>query len=346
MCAATFFHPEPLRENTRIHPIFLPFQGCPTRCIFCSQVTQTGTTPRPIPQVLKDLDLTLAAALAKGEGPRELAFYGGTFTAMPLEQQLACLNLASRYKRLGFASVIRCSTRPDCISVPLLTTLKAAGLDMVELGVQSFDSGVLAASKRGHDGGIAREACRMVSASGLRFGIQLMPGLPAMENGMSTEQFLSDMKATVELGPETLRLYPCLVMEGTELAVLWRQGSYNPWSLEQTIPALAEALLMAWGKGIRVIRLGVAPERGLAETILAGPGHPALGAMARALALCKYIGQWHVRAGAEPVRRLRVPRRFQGEFWGHKNALIPDYASMGISRESVCWWDEPFFAME
>lgn len=288
----------------------------------------------------------LAAAMAKGEGPRELAFYGGTFTAIPLEQQLACLDLAFRYKKLGFVSAVRCSTRPDCISVPLLTTLKAAGLDMVELGVQSFDSGILAASKRGHDGSIAREACRLVSASGLRLGIQLMPGLPAAEQGMSTEQFQADMRATVELAPETLRLYPCLVMAGTELAVLWQRGGYTPWPLEQTIPALAEALLMAWGSGIRVIRLGVAPERGLAETILAGPGHPALGAMARAMALCNYIGQRHTQAGAKPVRRLRVPRRFQGEFWGHKNALIPDYAAMGISRETVTWWDEAFFVME
>ena len=307
---------------------------------------QTGTTPRPIPQVLEDLDLALAAALAKGEAPRELAFYGGTFTAMPLEQQLACLDLASRYKQLGLVSAVRCSTRPDCVSAPLLTKLKAAGLDMVELGVQSFDSAVLTATRRGHDGSVAREACRLVSSSGLRLGIQLMPGLPATEGGLSTEQFLADMKATVELAPETLRLYPCLVMAGTELAALWQQGGYIPWSLEQTIPALAEALLMAWGNGVRVIRLGVAPERGLTETILAGPAHPALGTMARALALCKYIGQQHMQAGAEPLRRLCVPRRFQGEFWGHKNALIPDYAAMSIPRKNVHWWDEPFFVME
>lgn len=346
MCAATFFHPEPIRKYTRIHPIFLPFQGCPTRCVFCAQIVQTGTTPRPIIQVLADLDLKLAAAIAKEEAPRELAFYGGTFTAMPLEQQLACLDLASRYKQLGLVSAVRCSTRPDCISAPLLSRLKTAGLDMVELGVQSFDSGILAASKRGHDGSVAREACRLVSASGLRLGIQLMPGLPAAKNGMGTEQFLADMKVTVELAPETLRLYPCLVMAGTELAALWQQGDYIPWSLEQTIPALAEALLMAWGNGIRVIRLGVAPERGLAETILAGPEHPAVGAMARALALCKYIRQRHMQAGVKPLRRLCVPRRFQGEFWGHKSALIPDYAAIGIGRETVLWWDEPFFAME
>ena len=345
MSTVFFPHPEPARNPTRIHPVFLPFQGCPTRCVFCAQAAQTGTMPRPVLQVLAELDATLAIAAAKGEPARELAFYGGTFTAMPLEHQLACLELAARYRRRGLVSAVRCSTRPDCVTPSLLAQLKAEGLDMVELGIQSFSSPVLAASRRGHDENTAREACRIVASAGMRLGIQLMPGLPAGQDCMSTEQFLADMAVTVELAPETLRLYPCLVMEGTELAALWRQGLYTPWSLEQTIPALAQALVMAWAAGIRVIRMGVAPEQGLEEVILAGPQHPALGAMARAVALCKSIDQQREKADVEKLQHLHVPRKFQGEFWGHRNALIPEYAAMGLGPQNVTWWDEALFMM-
>lgn len=316
------------------------------RCIFCAQHLQTGSAPRPVLRVLADLDAACAAALARGAPPRDLAFYGGTFTAMPLEHQLACLDLAARYRTRGLISAVRCSTRPDSVSEPLLSCLKTKHLDMVELGVQTFDSEALAASRRGYDGAAARDACRCVTAAGLRLGIQLMPGLPAGKDSMSTAQFLADVAAAVEMAPETLRLYPCLVMEGTELAELWRQGRYVPWTLDQTVRALAEALLLAWDKGIRVIRMGVAPEQGLEGSVLAGPIHPALGAMARALALCKIIARQHARVRAGSVYRLCAPRRLQGEFWGHGNALAREYAALGISRETLHWWDKPFFLME
>ncbi len=340
MSACSFFHPEPLGAQPRIYPVFLTFQGCPTRCVFCAQNLQTGLAPRPLRQILEELDAALGACSFSGE----LAFYGGTFTAMPLQDQLACLELAARHKADGRISRVRCSTRPDCLDAPLLDRLKSAGLDMVELGIQSFSPQVLSASTRGYSPESALAACRLVRDSGLALGIQLMPGLPSGPGTMTREEFLADMRLTVAQAPEVLRLYPCLVMRGTELAALWQQGRYQPWSLEETIPALAQALLLAWGAGIRVIRLGVAPEKNLESAILAGPEHPALGAQARARALYLFI-----RARIDPAappRRLLVPRSYQGEFWGHKRSLAAEYAALGVTKEVVHWHDEPFFSVE
>jgi histone acetyltransferase (RNA polymerase elongator complex component) len=346
MPASTFAHPEPEAKKPRIQPVFLPFHGCPSRCIFCAQTLQTGRETRSVDCILRRLRQELDLALEKGAPPRELAFYGGTFTALRPEDQQACLNLAAAYREKGLVSGIRCSTRPDAVSRAALRRLKEAGLGRVELGVQSFTDAALSAAKRGYDGRRAREACLMVQEAGLSLGVQLMPGLISPSGAMSAEEFLLDAVQAASLSPATARLYPCLVIEGTELAALWRQGRYAPWSLDESLPALAKALLLLWRAGVRVIRLGVATEPGLEPGVLAGPRHPALGNMARALALLLFIKEQCERNPGSGRRRLSVPKRFQGELWGHARALAAGYAALGLFPENVRYWDEPFFALE
>ena len=332
-----FSAPDSPRPKPRIQPVFIPFQGCPTRCVFCAQTLQTGEPPRGVQLVLGDLAATLDHALAKGEPPRELAFYGGTFTALPLADQLACLEIATRYQEKGLVSGIRASTRPDALSPDLLATLRSAGLSMLELGIQSFSTLPLTASQRGYTGETAILGCRMVRESGLALGIQLMPGMP----GMQPEHFLRDLEVTVAEAPVVVRLYPCLVLANTPLAAMFNNGKFTPWALETVIPLLVAAQRAFWQAGITVIRIGLAPQDGLDQDgILAGPVHPALGAIVRSIALFHHVRDAVVRWN-RPIASLAMPRRFQGEFWGHKGTLKQDYAALGIIPATVVWHDAP-----
>ena len=162
--------------------------------------------------------------------------------------------------RQGFISGLRCSTRPDSLPPDRLAALREAGCGCVELGVQSFADAPLRESRRGYDGRTAREACAAVQAAGMRAGVQLMPGMP----GSRPEHFLADVQLALELGAACLRFYPCLVLEGTELAGLWRAGRFRPWPLETVLDVLAEAFALTQRAGVPVIRMGLAPEAGLA----------------------------------------------------------------------------------
>ncbi|MBU1042751.1 MAG: radical SAM protein [Proteobacteria bacterium] len=334
-----FAHPQPPRTSAaharaKVFPVFLPLAGCPGRCIYCDQHAQTGQAPEPPDAVLARARAELLAR-PDTAGPVELAFYGGTFTALPESVQHRLLDFATQMRALGRVGRVRCSTRPDALTPALLVDLRERGLDLVELGVQSFQDAALAASRRGYDGSLARAACRMVAQASLGLGIQLLPGLP----GHKPEDFARDIAAVAQLKPELVRLYPCLVLDGTQLADLWRAGEFLPWPLAQTVDALAEALRSLWSAGVPTARIGLAEQAGLA--ILAGPRHPALGQMARAKALLLHVRD-QLAPLARPPRVLFVPRRWQGEVLGQGNALRAEYGALGLTVEV---WDEAEFGL-
>ena len=340
-----FFSFSPVREKGQdVYPVFLPFSGCPGRCLFCAQDIQTGRMPAPTLRHLADAAAALEKRLEQGLPALELAFFGGTFTALPPGELRACLDFAVRWRKRGAVLSFRCSTRPDRLDRPLLEALKAAGCAMVELGVQSFSEPALAQSQRGYTGAQAKSGCRMVRESGLRLGIQLMPGMP----GLDPEAARRDIDVTLALAPDCVRLYPCLVLAGAPLADLWRAGRYAPWNLPDCVDFLARACLRFERAGVAIARMGVAEEPGLAEQVLAGPRHPALGNMVRALALHLYLRERmrEFQAAFPDVRpRLFAPRRFQGEFWGHRKELAPAYAELGLTKETVRWWEHDRFAL-
>ncbi len=284
---------------------------------------------------------------ATGLPPAELAFYGGTFTAMPEQDQNACLDLARTALERGWIRSFRCSTRPDCVDAPTLSRLREAGCRCVELGVQSFADEALFASKRGYDGATALRACALVKAAGLTLGVQLLPGMP----GNSTEDFLRDVPLALDAGADMLRFYPCLVLEGTALARMWRQNLYAPWPLEATLDTLAQGWLLAQEARVPVIRMGLAPEAALAEAVLAGPVDNALGSRVMGRALLLAVRRALAALAASPggdalsassgmaasprLHALHVPPSCQGYIWGTRGELRSAWAGLGLSPESL-----------
>lgn len=335
-------------ERQAVVPVFLPFHGCPVRCVFCAQDVQTGLADASLrqgaasqaaPQISTGIAHVLGEARQNlrhrhdaGQPPAEMAFYGGTFTALPENELAACLDLAREALEQGWISTFRCSTRPDRVDAATLQRLRAAGCGVVELGVQSFADSALAASRRGYTGETALAACHTVLAAGLKLGVQLLPGMP----GHTPEHFAHDVPTALAAGADMLRFYPCLVLEGTGLAAMWRAGSYLPWPLEQTLDALAHGWLAAIRAGVPVIRMGLAPEPGLAEAILAGPVDRELGGRVKGRALLLAVRE-ALQSSAEQQNylpecgfALRLPRAMQGFFWGAGGELRPVWAALGL----------------
>lgn len=361
-----FIHPEPEAEQRRILPVFIPFSGCRRRCVFCAQELQTGRQADAVKKILEETGKTLArldeaTASSAVNSSREkqslpdLAFYGGTFTALAPEDLEACLAFGRHWRERGIIGGLRCSTRPDALSPDLLRRLCESGFNMVELGIQSFSTSALEAGGRGYTGETALEACAMVRESGLKLGVQLMPGMP----GVDMETARSDVLATATLRPDCARLYPCVVLEGSGLAGLWRKGLYKAWEESSALEFLAWACLQLWAAGTRIIRMGLAPEDGLDAAILAGPQHPSMGSRAKGLALYMLVEEQAEkllagRTGAErlqpavpPCLQLAAPRRHQGEFWGFRKELLSRYAALGITGpEQVRWHDGVEFVLE
>lgn len=334
--------PELPNPRPNVLPVFIPFAGCPGRCAYCAQHLQTRRAPTEhFAQIKAVLDAVLAEAEAAGRKQAELAFYGGTFTLLPAAWQEELLTALAPWREKGIIAAVRCSTRPDAVPDATLRRLKSLGLSTIELGVQSFVDEVLTRSGRGYTGEEARAACARVREQGFSLGLQLLPGLP----GMDEKMFQTDVEACLDIAPELARLYPCLVLKDTPLAGLWAAGEYRPWDLEFTVRILSEAVFKFQKARIRVIRIGLPLGDGFTRDILAGPSHPALGDMVRGLALHHWIKE-RLDDGTRSVvglSGLSVPRAWQGSFWGHRGALKPAYAALGLSPDKVTFWEWPIF---
>ena len=283
----------------------------------------------------------LCERLSRTEGTYGLGFFGGTFTGLAPEWQDRFLEVAGSFRDAAGLLHLRVSTRPDRIDPSTLARLRGSGVSMVELGVQTFNSRVLERSGRGYDAALAARACDMVREAGLELGIQLLPGLPGHEPGHWRE----DVRRTLALAPDVVRIYPCVVMGGTGLADMHARGEYEPWPLETAVNESGWALLRFWEAGVRVIRLGLAGEQGMLSRLVAGPWHPAFGNMARSLALLYFLEE-RLRDAQGRVKRIFLPGRLSGELWGHGRANVPALARLGIVKDRVEFWSEQDIALE
>ncbi len=260
-----------------IVPIFISNQGCPHRCIFCDQKRITGEEkigPESVERIIKTA--ISSKRFSKQQGI-EVAFYGGTFASLPLSYIKELLEPVKRYIEDGIVKEIRISTRPDSINEKVLGILKQYHVKTVELGAQSFDDNVLRLSKRGHSAEDIVNSFYMLKEHGFKVGIQLMPGLP----GDTKEVFRKSIEKTLELIPDMVRLYPTVVIKGTELEELYNKKLYRPLSLQEAIDMCVEAVLALEMKGIPVIRIGLMNSESLVKNIVAGPWHPAFGFLVR-----------------------------------------------------------------
>lgn len=255
-----------------IIPIFLPFAGCRSRCLFCNQKATPDEVLSPF-AVRPFLEVSLRTLPPhRSHREKQVAFYGGSFTAMEKEDQISYLREVQPFLSSGLIESVRISTRPDRLDEETLARLKALGVKTVEIGVQTMVDEVLLRSHRGHRAEDTCMATAHLKQEGFEVGHQLMIGLP----GDTFARFQETLDRIIDLGPDFVRIHPTLVLRRSPLETLWRDGIYAPLSLEETIQWLKSGLLKLERSSIRIARLGLQPTGDLQRDTLAGPFHPAL----------------------------------------------------------------------
>lgn len=261
-----------------IIPVFVPHLGCPNDCVFCNQRRISGSVTPASPSDV--IDAVERAKLVTPPGTRrQLAFYGGSFTAIPDDEQEALLAAVQPYIVSGDVASIRLSTRPDAISDAVLRRLKRCRVETVELGAQSMSDRVLALSGRGHTSADVVDAARAVKAAGFRLILQMMTGLPGSDDDSDVES----ARAIAALEPDGVRVYPTVIVRDTALYDMWKAGRYREHSVEDAVRVCARILPVFEDAGIPVIRLGLNPTEELSGGDAAGGAyHPALGELVKA----------------------------------------------------------------
>ncbi|MEG0856073.1 MAG: radical SAM protein [Terrisporobacter sp.] len=256
----------------RIIPIFVPHRGCPHDCIFCNQKKITGVSTEVTSEEARNIIEEYLPTIDK-DASVEIAFFGGSFTAIDEEVRNELLSVAKEYVDKGLVSDIRMSTRPDCISEEILERLKTYKASIIELGVQSLDAKVLHDSARGHDIESVIKSSHLIKDAGINLGLQMMVGLPSD----TEEKCIETAKKFIELDPYCVRIYPTLVVKDTGLETLLEKGEYTPFTLEQCVQIVKKLLVLFYIDNINVIRVGLQATEDiqLGKGIVAGPYHPA-----------------------------------------------------------------------
>ena len=266
-------------------PIFIPHRGCPHDCLFCNQQKisgfERGDTFRP--GVAETIDEWLGRN--KHRSQVQVAFFGGSFTCLPADEQAELLSIVQPYIKGKKVDTIRISTRPDCIDPVICESLKKYKVGVVELGVQSLTDIVLQKSLRGHTAEQSRKAFRLLKESGAQVGFQLMPGLP----GETTSSFLRGVDEVITLKPDFVRLYPALVVKDSGLEKLYHAHKYRPLSMGKAISLSARCYEKLTQAGIKVVRIGLQPSVSLDKSVIAGPYHPAFGELVQSRVWLKKI---------------------------------------------------------
>ncbi|WP_286884575.1 elongator complex protein 3 [Aneurinibacillus sp. UBA3580] len=324
--------------------LFVPHQGCPKDCVFCNQSRITGRKRESLlteETVRRSIEEQLSTVR---DGQQvEIAFFGGSFTGLPRGYQTMLLSVAKEYAATGRVHGIRLSTRPDYITPHIMEYLLSYGVTTVELGCQSLDDEVLALSKRGHTAAQVERAVQIIRQyPSIRLGLQILPGLP----GDTLEKSVSTARKVVELAPDFVRIYPALVIAGTELEWLYATHQYQPLSVEEAVQWTAEIWLPLLKAGIPVIRMGLHASDDLRSkgTVLAGPFHPSFRQLVEEELFHRLLKRMMEGIGQTAAASLEVAihpadetalRGRKGENWREVAAFLADagvHASLTLDR--------------
>jgi len=253
---------------TPVAVMTLPME-CPGRCIYCPTYAATPQSYTPeSPAVLRaikcdydarrqvELRLKILSGMGHPTDKVELIIMGGTFLAYPVEYQYRfvkdCFDALNgtgsadleEAQRLNETSRHRCvglciETRPDWCRQEEIDRMLEFGTTRVELGVQVLDDSIYQTVGRGHEVADVVGTTALLREHGFKVHYHIMPGLP----GSTPEKDL-ELSAKIfsddRFKPDGLKLYPTMVVAGTELERWYRQGRYQPYDDDTMINLVAD----------------------------------------------------------------------------------------------------------
>lgn len=283
--------------------IFVPHLGCPQQCSFCNQKTITGKQSQPTTDDVKN---AVETALKRKGYEYEIAFFGGSFTAIDRDYMISLLSTAHEYIDNKRVKGIRISTRPDFIDEEILDVLKKYGVTSIELGAQSMDDEVLKANLRGHTSKNVENASKLIKEYGFELGLQMMTGLYLDTD----EKAIETAKKLIALEPDTIRIYPTVVLKGTYLAELYEKEIYTPQSVDDAANLCTKLVPMFEQKGIRILRLGLHSSQDIKKNMVGGAFHDSFGEIVKSRYMLNKIleypvGSYEIMVNSKSISKLK-----------------------------------------
>ena len=311
--------------------IFIPHIGCPHRCSFCDQRTISGAENIPHGDDVREI---CEKALAEVKSPEntEIAFFGGSFTAIPRAYMTELLEAAYSFVGEGKFKGIRLSTRPDCIDREVLTILKKYGVTSIELGAQSMSNKVLKANQRGHSADDVEKAAKLIREFGFELGLQMMVGL--YKSDMADEFETLDKIAAIR--PDTVRIYPVVILDGTKLGELYKSGEYSTFSFDEVTEFAAIAMMKFEYEGIKVIKCGLHASEFVERDMLGGFYHPAFRELCESNIYRRKMEEliaYETKSGFDFV--FEVNSTCISKAMGHKKSNVEYFKNQGINIKII-----------
>jgi histone acetyltransferase (RNA polymerase elongator complex component) len=238
-------------QKPLIIPLFIVNQGCPNICAFCNQKNITGTKGIKLENIGEIVDEYLG--FSKKREKTEISFYGGSFTALPIEEMRKFVEKGCEFVEKGVVNSLRCSTRPDAIDEKTAKYLKENHFKTVELGVQTMSDRLLVKMKRGHSSKSVYKAVEILKKHEIKTVVQLMSGYPYED--------VQDLEITIKslglLKPDYLRIYPFVPICDTEIHDDMERNLVKMNSVDEIIEKSAKIFIRAMENNIPVIRVGL-----------------------------------------------------------------------------------------
>lgn len=259
------------RSLSGVVPIALMMKPhpCPGRCTYCVQEpglpkSYMSDEPSALRALSHDFDVKaqlierLKQLEATGHKPEKLQIIviGGTFSSYPEIYKKAFLkaifdsangvespdivtaqqvNENAKYRIIGLSI----ETRPDWVSTSEIRLLREYGVTKVQLGVQALDDQILKNIRRGHTLEAVKQATLLLRNAGFKINYHFMPNLPGSSPKKDIEM-CREMFENPAFKPDTLKIYPCIVIPKTALWRQWKQGEHKPYNDETLAKVAAE----------------------------------------------------------------------------------------------------------
>lgn len=320
--------------------LFVVHKGCPHMCSFCNQRSISGSQKEITAQDVHSAAQCAIESLSESSAAGgEIAFFGGSFTMVERSYMISLLEAAYEYVAKGIFKGIRISTRPDGISREICEILKKYGVTSVELGAQSLDDRVLMLNERGHSAAQVAKACKLLKEYGFETGLQMMTGLYGSEDADS----IATAKKIIALNPDTVRIYPTVVIKNTRLYELMLDGEFVPKGIPETVELCSKLIPMFENAGIKIIRVGLHSGGGVEGDFAGGAYHPALRELCEGRIYYNYVLGELEKLG-EGSYTLYVSPKEISKMTGQKKQNLTQLRNLGYNctvkgRDGLCKYE-------